>query len=592
MKYILAVLLLVLQFSNAVALPTKAQINRPGSGNRDITTRSHLESASTTLNAITSVQAAWSATPLPSTGTTHYFCDCQTGASGNCVAGNDANAGTSASAPKQSIAALKAMLPLANGDTAAFCKGGYWTTTSNIAPNVTTCTAGTTCVDFRDYASPNFTSSAKPTIYMGSGGQQLWSVTSGRGGFRVFNMHFSSNNSGVSYGMSIEGNAHDVWFANNTVDGFPAVMYNNSNSGSGHNNHIYFEGNTLDNNRTFGYLGSSDNSTLSYNYMTRTGSDNGYDHAIYLQSNGTGSAITNFTISGNYIEGGYNPSSGICAGAVIIGHPGVDYLTVSNNYVYVDPSHLHPDMQLGRQCYGISFDNGTNNPAPVFMRHTIFSGNTMVNTGDTGINVSSCPGCKIVNNTIIMDWSSTFQVTGIAFPGFTARGQDDIGNNYTVSNNTIYYSANMLSKNGNMGLRSFGEGTGHVIANNAVYNAAPSGHVVCFVYALPLSSYSFVNNNACYGLHPATMLFAGTTASGNSWVGLTSWRSKTRSYKFDTGSITKNPLFTDPTNPIFNFTPRAGSPLIGTGNATHAPTMDALGNTRPYPPAIGAYESR
>ena len=527
-------------------------------------------SASNVQSAITSVQAAWSATPLPSTGTTHYFCDCQTGASGNCVAGNDANAGTSASAPKQSIAALKAMLPLANGDTAAFCKGGYWTTTSNIAPNVTTCTAGTTCVDFRDYASPNFTSSAKPTIYMGSGGQQLWSVTSGRGGFRVFNMHFSSNNSGVSYGMSIEGNAHDVWFANNTVDGFPAVMYNNSNSGSGHNNHIYFEGNTLDNNRTFGYLGSSDNSTLSYNYMTRTGSDNGYDHAIYLQSNGTGSAITNFEIKSNYIEAGYLPADGICYGAVIIGHPGVDYLTVSNNYIYVDPARIN------RACYGISFDNGTSNGAPVFMRHTVIGGNTIINTGDTGINVSSCPGCQIVNNTIILDWSTTIRFTGIQVGTFPARAQDDVDTNTTTANNTIYFGPNMVSVSGSRGIWVNTEGTGHIIANNAVYNSA--GVSACLDLPLSKAAYAFIDNNDCYN---------GSYYEWETRSSLAAWQSATG---FDTHSILSGPQFTNPTNPTYNFVPQAGSPLKGAGNATYVPTTDALGVTRPNPPAIGAYE--
>jgi hypothetical protein len=522
------------------------------------------------LLAIASVQAAWAATPLPGTGTIHYFCDCQTGASGNCVAGNDANAGTSASAPKQSVAALRAMLPLANGDTAAFCKGGYWTTTSNLRPNVTTCTAGTTCVDFRDYASPNFTSSAKPTIYMGSGAQQLWNVTSGQGGFRVFNMHFSSNNSGVSYGMSIEGNSHDVWFANNTVDGFPAAMYNNSNSGNGHNNRIYFEGNTLDNNRTFGYLGSSDNSTLSYNYMTRTGSDSGYDHAIYLQSNGSGSAITNFAINGNYIEAGYLPADGICYGAVIIGHPGVDYLTVSNNYIYVDPARIN------RACYGISFDNGTSNSAPTFMRHTLIGGNTIVNTGDTGINVSSCPGCQIVNNTIILDWSTTIRFTGIQVGTFPARAQDDVDTNTTTANNTIYFGPNMVSASGSRGIWVNTEGTGHIIANNAVYNSA--GVSACLDLPLSKAAYAFIDNNDCYN---------GTFYEWETKASLAAWQTATG---FDTHSITANPLFTAPTNPTYNFVPQSGSPLKGAGNAAHAPTLDALGVTRPNPPAIGAYE--
>ena len=39
--------------------------------------------------------------PLRSTGTIRYFCDCAAGSQAGCVAGSDANPGTSASAPKQ-----------------------------------------------------------------------------------------------------------------------------------------------------------------------------------------------------------------------------------------------------------------------------------------------------------------------------------------------------------------------------------------------------------------------------------------------------------------------------------------------------------
>ena len=43
--------------------------------------------------SIASVQAAFAAEPMR--GPVYYYCDCGPGAEGDCVAGNDANAGTS-----------------------------------------------------------------------------------------------------------------------------------------------------------------------------------------------------------------------------------------------------------------------------------------------------------------------------------------------------------------------------------------------------------------------------------------------------------------------------------------------------------------
>jgi len=67
--------------------------------------------------------AAWASTPYRS-GTITYYCDCGTGAEGDCVAGADTNAGT-ASSPKQTIAsAITTLNAASSNDTVALCKGG------------------------------------------------------------------------------------------------------------------------------------------------------------------------------------------------------------------------------------------------------------------------------------------------------------------------------------------------------------------------------------------------------------------------------------------------------------------------------------
>ena len=56
---------------------------------------------------------------------------------------------------------------------------------------------------------------------------------------------------------------------------------------------------------------------------------------------------------------------------------------------------------------------------------------------------------------------------------------------------------------------------------------------------------------------------------------------------FGTNYITSNPLFVNPTS---NFALQAGSPCIGAGSSTGAPSTDYAGNSRNSPPCIGAYE--
>ena len=65
------------------------------------------------------------AEPLRSAGQIHYVCDCQSGASSKCVAGNDNNPGTSPSAPLQTLAkAVDTFSKMNAGDTVALCRGG------------------------------------------------------------------------------------------------------------------------------------------------------------------------------------------------------------------------------------------------------------------------------------------------------------------------------------------------------------------------------------------------------------------------------------------------------------------------------------
>ena len=84
----------------------------------------------------------------PMRGTVYYYCDCGSGAQANCVAGDDNNAGTSADAPRRTIAsAVTRMRSTGGTNTMALCKGGAFDVQSALWPARTDCAAGTTCND-------------------------------------------------------------------------------------------------------------------------------------------------------------------------------------------------------------------------------------------------------------------------------------------------------------------------------------------------------------------------------------------------------------------------------------------------------------
>lgn len=278
-------------------------------------------------------------------------------------------------------------------------------------------------------------------------------------------------------------------------------------------------------------------------------------------------------IVGNYIHGQYGLT---CGGVVIVGHGMFDGLTVADNIIDIDPAATTGG------CYGIAFGNGgTTNPA--YLRHAVFSGNTIRNGGSISLMVSNCPDCVIENNLVMQDWSPEgypYPTTGIAAPAEATRaGMDDMGDRNLIRNNTIWFGPKHT--HGALGIKVGTEGTGHVVANNTVYYSSPStvdtwGGVNCFGYPLPPPSYASINNNHCHSNAP----YKWEAAHGP----LAAWQSYSGS---DTASLTGDPLFTQAGAA---FTPLPGSPLVGAGSAADGAVYDLAGKLRPNPPSIGAYE--
>lgn len=524
--------------------------------------------------------------PIRSTGTTYYVCDCQAGAQAGCVPGNDANAGTSPSAPKRRwFAALRSFNAMNAGDTVALCRGGAWNldtatgTCGSADPGPThdsgsaylqnpRCAAGrgltdpanaSTC-DLRDYQAP-WGGANKPLLAIPSSTTGPSMILGRNGasttGVRVMNLEFKGNNNGPGGGMyndntgiyfgSCGATADTSWLiCNNTFSYFAIALHMMENGASA--SHMNIWGNRVLMSWLDGLLnGPGSYSKIDANFFDNNGgwgSPRGPAHTLYPNGvNGSpGAQIVNNEI---------RYSSVPCSNAIISGHGAWDGLNVENNLI---------DGGSTPGCWGTKLDSGNNSGGGsiVHSQRNAHIHRNWVSTGSVGIGVGQAPGAIIENNVVVMTGASGWK-RGILIPSEGAYGWD-ITTNVVVRNNTIYLPFNTGNAGGlEVGRPDEPTSTGNVIANNAV--AAGGSSSLCFVTPLGASAYS-VRNNACY-----------QGAWGTSYEG--------------TSRVTANPLFTSaPTN----FAPAAGSPLIGAGSAANAPSMDFALKTRPSPPSIGAYE--
>ncbi len=519
------------------------------------------------------VRTAAACAAEPMRGNVYYYCDCGTGAESGCVPGKDANDGTSPSSPKQTIgSAAKRFSSLQVNDTVALCKGGAFNSAGNLSIGSNRCSAGVACNDLREYTPTTFAGSAKPIINNAAGEVPLFSFMGNKGGIRLLNLKLKGDGGkrgNGNHGFFFYRGAHDVTMCNLDMDAFSVAVYNESGKPTdATTSNIKLTGSLITNISAMGYLGGGNNDEISYNYWDGNGSSTTFDHTIYYSSV---KELKNVRLIGNYVRGQYGPT---CNGVPIVAHMAVDGLLVKDNVVDITAS------ETTGGCWGIAFNNFTDAPEAIYHRHAIFSGNTIKNGGNMALTVTGCPGCVIENNLIVSETSLEMRGISVATgPARAAKG-DDVNTGNIIRNNTIWYGPN--SKAGGTGINVGFEGMGHVIANNTVtYSATSTGNngpFKCYSYPLALASYAFIDNNHC------------ESAASYFWEAergkLAAWKTYSTDFGFDTSSISGNPMFTAAGT---NFTPTAGSPLIGRGNAARGSVLDMTAKTRSNPPAIGAF---
>jgi len=483
--------------------------------------------------------------PLRETGTTTFYCDCAAGSADGCLPGDDADAGTSASAPRRT-GWKERFTSMAAGDTVALCRGGAFAGSGDNTRNAS-CSAASTC-DLRDYVDPRFALPAGETRPLIDGGRLVCLPDDGSHyeGFRFFNLQVANSVTGqgavFGSGDSTDVDVCNVYFH----DGDLAVYWSDPVVSRWTVRQSQFD--RLSN----PILGGCTDCVLDSNYFTNTSytPNSNREHPIYI----SGEGVQRMRVTNNEVHG---CPPGVTAGTVLlVVHGNHTDLLIENNLVQCD----NPGSDAGN--YGIALDNGAYTSGDVGQaRQSLVRRNRVIDCGEYGIAVSQAPDTVIEDNVVVLP-STASGYTGIIAGNHARRSQDPVNDRITVRNNTVYAATS------HTGISVTREGTGHVVTNNVVFYGESAGQ--CLDLPLGAGSYALVSTNACNGTW-------GTT--------------------YDPARVT---LATSPfVNVGTDFTPASGSALVDAGTTASASsraigtaTWSATdpGRLRDAQPDIGAHE--
>ena len=420
--------------------------------------------------------------PPRTTGTTSYVCDCQPGAQPGCLAGDDAAAGTRAAPWRSFQKAMARFAAMPGGATVALCQGGSWT---GVGTDPETgylrnhaCSAARTC-DLRDYPASWGGGGARPRLQLGAGHVFLnlgwyyrYTPEFFTRGLRFLNLELIGNSTDgtvtAENGFKLWGAVTDVELCNLEVHhGVASVLDLVTTSTLAR---ITLRDSSIHDNRgrtICAVCGSADDLTITGNRFDLNGGGNQFSHTVYFYSardepqcgNGTAAVAhycpaSRIALRGNVISRSAWGSGGRCMGVAVSAHDVIEGLVVEGNLVTEPAGTPHGG------CYGIAF--GAGGEAARFTGMVI-RGNRVFNVGGNGIAVSGAPGVVIEENLIAGGAPLT---TGIAYPEQAATpGVDLLSRDGKVRQNTIYLAA---GGGGSWAITGLDEGSGHVIAGNAV----------------------------------------------------------------------------------------------------------------------------
>ena len=306
---------------------------------------------------------------------TYYVSDCGTGAAAQCIAGNDANAGTSASAPWRTCAKVATQFSkLAGNDQVLFARGSAQNACQmNYLTNPNSRRATPITVGAYDAPWAGGVLAA-PLLYGPADNYTLSLLNSGDSthdeGYIVQDLHFRGPGVSSTMFAIILGNDVDyVTLRRLEIEEYRGGIQCEGGtnhalaSGSdGLTEHVTIQGSYIHNNRGMGILVSCSDGLIESNRLDSNGVGM-LDHHIYIGGSSlNGVAITNsqIVIRGNNLTNNSpyatrtspSPTPGGCAATAIVMHGLNNGIVIENNRL------VEPTVAATGPCWGISVDSG------------------------------------------------------------------------------------------------------------------------------------------------------------------------------------------------------------------------------------------
>jgi len=389
--------------------------------------------------------------PLRTTGPVYYYCDCQSGASAGCVAGNDSADGLTPETARRTVAnAVTRFNSMPAGATVAFCRGGSFTLAARAQVFNPACRAGNTC-DWRDYTPSGMQNAPRPIFHAG-GRDFMWAGTAGHDeGYRFWNLDVR-HTGGVGVTFWLSADLTDVDVCNVAGSGGDAGAVNNPYSAR-----LTIRNSQFVNYSNQGVIGGGDDITIDSNYFSNAGATRGaLYHTVYFGGGGGAGAppngFANERITNNeiHVDG--------CTGTIIVLHGRHVGTVIENNLITA--------RNASGGCYGIAATDG-GYPYSSWFRNMAVRRNRLVLAGSAqAITANNCPDCVITDNAIAL-LTPSMGYAGIIAPDRPARTGTYVDEQTTravIRNNSIYVSGR------GYGVIAAREGSNFVIENNAVWS--------------------------------------------------------------------------------------------------------------------------
>lgn len=534
----------------------------------------------------------------PAYATDTYFCSCDSGAEGGCIAGNDTTGNGSIGTPYKTIGShLNVNLPA--GDRHLYCKGGAWAAGGGSWSGWNN--TGSTATETNPFIFQNYQAG------WGGVGRPIFNFTSQTAfnlssnvdhfGLVIRDLHLVGPSNTVSFGdttgIFLYANFHNTRVINMEIEGFYYGI-ETPQGGFGiteHSDNLYVgtgdpyggtaalpastSGMYIHGNFNGGMFISVANTLLENTYFDFNGACGGNPtgggcqseflrHSFYV--GGADDGTTRNIVARGNISTRVGYARGFCSSTHITGHGLVYGLVYENNYAFeTTTSDGH--------CYGIGYGDNYQQAGEA-CTNCVFRGNLMVNLGTNYMPVNTGPW--IVENNVGIITTGSANCIFVEPRNRATSGQTT---NVIVRNNSCYYFpgtggtaityTNVSELDGGTST-----GTGNIVNGNLVYIAG--GSAACWFNPGKLAADFFFDTNLCRQLGSGAGYQTNTpTAPANNPNGLN-------------------------TNPLLRNTPASGnnwdmqitatSPAIGAATQATAAKTAIHGYPKVGNRDIGAYE--